>query len=295
MPTHPIRPVVFTELPSLRAAFFRAVLSRKGPPPPAAELPRLEAVLERWRPPAGLFDAYRRACESTARMPITWFQLVATRLHVVLLTSREFPVRAVGLVHPRVRLVQHHPVDPDAPTDVEVAIGSGRDVAGGIEFDLETRVRVGSTLVWESVAATFARTHESKRRAESPSVVESGDRAVPVRLPADAGRRYARVSGDANPIHLHPIGARLFGYRRPIGHGWWLLARTLAALALDEPRSPATVDAKFLRPAWLPSDAEARARTTRGETFFSLVDRADGKARIEGSVRAEATDSTPGS
>ena len=32
------------------------------------------------------------------------------------------------------------------------------------------------------------------------------------KLPGDLGRRYGSVSGDFNPIHLHPLSARLFGF-----------------------------------------------------------------------------------
>ena len=46
----------------------------------------------------------------------------------------------------------------------------------------------------------------------------------------DIGRRYGAVSGDRNPIHLYPLTARLFGFRRAIAHGMWTKARCLAAL-----------------------------------------------------------------
>ena len=47
---------------------------------------------------------------------------------------------------------------------------------------------------------------------------------------ADLGVRYARVSGDWNPHHLWPWSARLLGYKSPIVHGMWTVARTLALL-----------------------------------------------------------------
>lgn len=31
-------------------------------------------------------------------------------------------------------------------------------------------------------------------------------------LAGDTGRRYGAASGDRNPIHLHPLAARLFGF-----------------------------------------------------------------------------------
>jgi acyl dehydratase len=68
------------------------------------------------------------------------------------------------------------------------------------------------------------------------------------RLPGDLGRRHARVSGDYNPIHLYPVTARLFGYRRPIAHGMWLVARCAA-----EGGATRAISAEFRRPVRLPS------------------------------------------
>ncbi|MEI2775516.1 MAG: MaoC/PaaZ C-terminal domain-containing protein [Tetrasphaera sp.] len=50
------------------------------------------------------------------------------------------------------------------------------------------------------------------------------------RLSGDLGRRYAAVSGDVNPIHLHPLTARVMGFPKAIAHGMWTYPRTLAAL-----------------------------------------------------------------
>jgi acyl dehydratase len=49
-------------------------------------------------------------------------------------------------------------------------------------------------------------------------------------LPGSAGRRYARVSGDYNPIHLWGLTARPFGFRAPILHGYGTAARAAHTL-----------------------------------------------------------------
>ena len=73
-------------------------------------------------------------------------------------------------------------------------------------------------------------------------------------MPGDIGRRYAEVSGDRNPIHLHPLTARLFGFPRAIAHGMWTKAHALAAF---EGRLPSafTVDVRFKQPVLLPAKA----------------------------------------
>ncbi|WP_328837544.1 MaoC/PaaZ C-terminal domain-containing protein [Streptomyces europaeiscabiei] len=87
-----------------------------------------------------------------------------------------------------------------------------------------------------------ARERAREERKALPTVAEW-------RLAGDVGRRYGAVSGDRNPIHLHPLGARLFGFSRPIAHGMWTVARCLA----EHGTPPATlVRAEFRAPVPLP-------------------------------------------
>ena len=72
------------------------------------------------------------------------------------------------------------------------------------------------------------------------------------KLPGDLGRRYAGVSGDSNPIRLHSLTARLFGFPSAIAHGMWTKARCLAALERDLPDAY-SVDVEFKRPILLPT------------------------------------------
>ena len=72
------------------------------------------------------------------------------------------------------------------------------------------------------------------------------------KLDGGLGRRYAAASGDRNPIHMHDLSAKLFGFPRAIAHGMWTKARALAAL---EGRLPDAyeVDVAFKKPILLPA------------------------------------------
>ena len=89
------------------------------------------------------------------------------------------------------------------------------------------------------------------------------------RVGAETGREYAAVSGDRNPIHTSRLGARLFGFPRPIAHGMWSKARSLAAL---EGRLPEryTVDVAFQAPILLPATVSFRAAETGDGWEFGL-------------------------
>jgi acyl dehydratase len=93
------------------------------------------------------------------------------------------------------------------------------------------------------------------------------------------------VSGDYNPIHLHPLTARAFGFRRPIAHGMWSLARCLAAVENRLPDA-VTVDVSFRKPILLPgSVAFGVSRTSTAQEdglIFALTAPASGAAHLLG-------------
>ena len=61
------------------------------------------------------------------------------------------------------------------------------------------------------------------------------------------------MTGDVNPIHLHSLSARLFGFKRAIAHGWWTTGRCAAALDVDAAVAGRRLEIAFRRPVLLPS------------------------------------------
>ena len=78
-----------------------------------------------------------------------------------------------------------------------------------------------------------------------------------LRLGADAGLDFARLTGDLNPIHWLGPYARAMGHRRPILHGFATLARAwetlLRARFAGDVDGVRSMDARFSRPLPLPA------------------------------------------
>jgi acyl dehydratase len=100
------------------------------------------------------------------------------------------------------------------------------------------------------------------------------------RVGPDTGRRYAAVSGDHNPIHTSRLGARLFGFARPIAHGMWTKARCLAALDGRLPDAY-TVDVAFKLPILLPAKVGFHAAPA---WTFAVHDAKSGRPHLSGTV-----------
>jgi acyl dehydratase len=104
------------------------------------------------------------------------------------------------------------------------------------------------------------------------------------RVPDDAGRRYAKVSGDVNPIHLSGLTAKAFGFKRAIAHGMWVKARALAALSGRLPEAMA-VDVVFRKPLLLPSTVTLSTAPVDGGWDLAVRNTGSGAEHLLGTVR----------
>ncbi len=97
---------------------------------------------------------------------------------------------------------------------------------------------------------------------------------------------FAGVSGDFNPIHVHPLSARLFGFPRAIAHGMWTQARCLSGLA---PRLPDafSVEVAFRKPILLPAGVTFASGGGDAGMRFGVRDQRHGTPHLDGRVSFE--------
>jgi len=246
---------------SLAPLYLRAAAGTVGPR--ASSLP--DTVLHR----SLVVDrshlaGYARVCgfRFADALPPTYPHVLAFALQVELMAGRAFPLPLPGLVHVANSITAHRAVDASEP--LELAVHAERFVGHpkGAQVDLVAAVDVGGERVWDGRSTYLARgAHAPGEGATRPAPPEIGDGPASAlwRVDADTGRRYAAISGDVNPIHLHPLTAKAFGFPRAIAHGMWTAARALAALQGRLPDA-LTYDVAFARPLLLPSTVELRTR-----------------------------------
>jgi len=192
---------------------------------------------------------YAHVCGFTLRdeLPPTYPHVLAFGLHMQLLSRA--PFSAVGVVHIANRIVQHRPIRLGETLSLLTSVRGFEPHRRGQTFAFVTEARVGDELVWEGIATNLKR-GEGDPDAPRPEAFEDPPVTAHWRLPEDLGRRYAGVSGDRNPIHLHAWSAKPFGFPRAIAHGMWTKARCLASLRLPDAFA---VDVRFKQPILLPS------------------------------------------
>ncbi|GGU11661.1 MaoC family dehydratase [Streptomyces coeruleorubidus] len=259
--------LVLTGPPSLAPLLARgALLSPFKRPAPDAEFPRTRLVLPALRVDLARLAAYERVCgfpTGDDALPPTYPHVLGFPLAMRLMSARDFPLPLLGLVHTSITITRHRAMPATGAYELTVHVEGLAPHRRGTEATVVTEVREGGDVVWESRSTYLAR-HRTRRPVGTPR--EEVRKPLPAvtewRLAEDVGRRYAAASGDRNPIHLHPLTARLFGFPRAIAHGMWTVARCLAAHGTPD---SCHVRARFRAPVLLPGTVTYAAQDGRFE------------------------------
>jgi MaoC like domain len=232
---------------------------------------------------------YARVCgfDISDALPATYPHVLAFPLALTLLTDPSFPLPAAGLVQIANRIERRRRIDAGEPLELRVWLTPIEPHPRGESFTIGTDVRAGGELVWVQRSTMLHRgePHPDATAPAGPRPASEPAASARWRLPGDLGRRYAAVSGDHNPIHLHPLAAKAFGFPRPLAHGMWCKARCLAALGPELPDA-VTIEVAFRRPLLLPATVRfAEGEAGAGAIAFGVRDDAEGTRHLDGIAR----------
>ncbi len=274
-------------LPRLPLSYARAVAPWKRPATATTTLPERQAIVTGWRPDRARLAEYRALMGSSADMPLAFAQVPVMAMTMDLVSKWSFPVRALGMVHQGAVVEVLDDLPADESWDLRTWGTGGRHVRSGLEFDVWGEVSVAGRVRWRSRALYLSRSRAASGAEESAVPALAGDGPwvdeIPLPVTEGTGRAFARVSGDINPIHLHELPARAFGFRRAIVHGWWTAGRSAAVLDHDECVPGRTLEIAFRRPVELPSTPLLCSRPAGdGAVEFAVVAGGDSSGTTSG-------------
>lgn len=268
----------FMSAPALLPAYLKILLSRK-PRLACGKIPRIEAALRDFRIDRRNLARYEQVCGEppSTQLPIAFPHVLATPLHLAMLASDAFPLNLFGVVHVRNRIVQKRPLRVDDTGEIHAHIEPDGVTLRGQELRLQTEVRVRGETLWSETSTLLCKMAEQPRPSgpaprDFTQPPQENVRTESFTIPAAVGRRYARVSGDYNPIHMADFLARMFGFKRAIAHGMWTLARCAASIGSNAFTMPCTMDASFKLPIAFPTAVALESWSARGEIGFALRD-----------------------
>jgi acyl dehydratase len=211
-------------------------------------------------------------------LPSGYVHTLAFPVAVSVLARADFPLPLLGMIHLRNEIHHRRPIPVGEPLSVTAWVENLRPHRSGTQVDVVVDVHGTSGPAWNGRSTYLAKgVHLASTAAAGVRAAATETERAPEELPAfptrewmldvDAGRRYAAVSGDYNPIHLSALTARALGMKRPIAHGMYLASRMVADAGPGE-TIPFRWTVDFRTPVTLPS-----------RVFLS--------SRVEGSAKAD--------
>ena len=202
--------------------------------------------------------AYGQVCaiKPDQGVPLLYPQMLTFPLAMAYFASSDCPWPAMGTVHLANHVQQHAPLKAGDVLRVEMQTGQLLAHDKGQVFNLDFRVLKDDQLVWEAMQTLLCL---GVKNTVGPAYASALNNDHPLSLQssfwADSGigRRYGRISGDLNPIHLSALSARIFGFRSAIAHGMWTQARALSAMLPRQAIGQAQAHVEFKTPLFLPA------------------------------------------
>lgn len=251
--------IVYESAPSFGAQYLKFFIKGKKRFDARPKDLTASAVVKAMQPDKAKLAQYRAACgypEGSA-LPLLYPHILTSSMHMSLMARDTFPLSPLGAVHARNHILQRQPLSENDAYHVRCSMdySAFRVLKQGAEADIVTHVEREGELVWESVSTylfrgKFGEPGEPHPLAALPEL-EHADQEASWPIPRNMGKRYAKITGDYNPIHINKYAAKLFGFSSDIIHGMWNLAQAVNHLpGLDNDR-PQRLDALFKGPSFI--------------------------------------------
>jgi hypothetical protein len=217
-------------------------------------------------------------------LPVSFYYLPTQRAHLATMLDGAFPFRLAGMIHVENDIRELRRPDRAQPIDLATRVVIEPPTENGARYcELHTVGTQREAPVFECRSRYLAlrakpRAEGGERTGAEATAPAAAQPAGEWSLMVDAGRRYASVSGDWNPIHLWPWSARLLGMKAPIIHGMHTVSKACALLEQGQGRRVTAMTARFRAPIPLPSRVELR-RLDPGHTYQVWT---GGKLAVEG-------------
>ena len=230
---------------------------------------------------------YIQCCRyrNTDYVPVTYPFVMAFPLLMKLMTSAQFPISILGLIHYKNAITQHSPINKSAIVTIICRVSNDIKADKGRFIETHIDIFVDGQLMWECTSTFLqkSRRKQTKRHSEDsedyenkPSPNNLFDSPTMETISAlkfnhfDA-LKYAYISKDSNPIHLHYIPAKLMGFKSTIMHGMLAKARVLAQLETFIDIQHISIDVQFKSAIFLPAQVCLNVALSPQNNSFNLT------------------------
>lgn len=219
-------------------------------------------------------------------IPLPFFYLISQGAQTALMTEKSFPLPIPGMIHLETKLKQLAKIDSNAETVIRSEVRIKNKSEGSLlpiftEEYYQNDIKVVEVL---SVYLVKRRSKRKKSKRIENKVIENKESnwiEFDWKFKSNVSFKYARISGDYNPIHIFSLFAWFAGFKRKIAHGWFIASKIVAMIESETDMPAKSLEIRFLTAMTLPSrskfefrlshdrNLEFRIRASKSDRFFA--------------------------
>ncbi|MEM8890610.1 MAG: MaoC/PaaZ C-terminal domain-containing protein [Bacteroidota bacterium] len=261
------------QLPSLSRMLLPTIFSMGRGVKIAESGIKLQRSFSEVRLDATAMQAFADFLDSENKAPLSYLYCLAQRAQIAVMLEKEFSIALPGMVHLENVLEEIAPWSAEKAFEIEVNIQVEYKSEGHliprckVDFYQDAQKVVSCSSVY--MARRKSKNPGKKREKQSP-VFPEAILSQKWKVAGNTGRGYAKVSGDSNPIHTHAFFAKLMGFKRPIAHGWYSVAKAVIEAETHLQKPIRYIEVAFKSPVFLPSQQDFALFEAEKGRGFSL-------------------------
>jgi hypothetical protein len=221
-------------------------------------------------------------------IPLSYFYLLSQEAQASQMLHKNFPLPIPGMIHLETELTfVNEKISDDEVQIVSDVIITNKEEGSLVPIFIEAYFQKGIKIVEVKSHYLLKRKSKKKKKERSKEIPHDLENWINSiwKLKSNLGYQYARISGDYNPIHLSTPLAWVFGLRKKIIHGWYLLSRAVAEIEAETDMPAKSIEVKFIHAVPLASKNEFGFRiSNRRNLEFRIKSTKTNKTSVTGYI-----------
>lgn len=233
-------------------------------------------------------QAFCRICDIPIDFPMPFLYpfTFAYPCMLRLVSQSVFPFSMFKMLHVRSQTTVYRPMSENDLLNITCTTSDQRQLIKGIEFDLQTCIRVHRETVWENTSTFFVRKKaDVKESAFKPRRLTNIDHAEIIDkwyLPAKDRFGFARISGDSNGIHYSKRYAKMLGFQRDYAQPLRVAAKCIETLPRSMDHELIRLHLHYKGPVYYNNELTLKYQETEEGQRFDLFCEGNRKPCIRG-------------
>lgn len=262
----------FDKAPQVLPTLYQAIFTKRSGITEKEKLPQISAQYNKVQVNERNLKNYCDVCQiaMSNELPILYPHVLSGVLHLHILTHEKFPFGLLGAIHKYNTVKKLAALPKNAFYDIKAWLGEAKYHSKGIEFELHTQMSANGKVVWEETSYYYKRKRfpnlPKLNKVSFVSEQEPTCELAKWHMDKWAGKKYAAICKDFNPIHISSLLAKAFGFKKDLAHGFCSAAQALGKLD-EETMLNKTIKIYFKGPSYIDNQMSLKAMSDNSHRY----------------------------